>query len=284
MNRVKGVTQTCREVKPGDLIISNWTSYVDVLYLAFRYVHADQPADARYNPVFLLPVFEPIPEAFTPKISRRTGTGSASIFTPSNLHQPSLLGYSSAPLFSLLAQTGSTFTSTPTYKTLRDARCMSSQPIVLFPESTTSNGRAILRFPPGLLSQDDMGSTQKDLVWIKHFKHSSPTAFSPSATCPLPRPVQHIFWSLLWTPTPFPSRTLTVRTLHPSAAPSSPSFLPSEILAATPGGIELAGRDGSGAWREACAVVLAETGRVRRVRLGWVEKDEFLGYWSKARR
>lgn len=45
------------------------------------------------------------------------------------------------------------------------------------------------------------------------------------------------------------------------------------------------GKDGKGAWREACATVLAETGKVRRVKgMGWVEKKGFLGYWESARR
>lgn len=31
-------TQTVKvDVKPGDVIVSNWTGYVDLLYLAFRY-------------------------------------------------------------------------------------------------------------------------------------------------------------------------------------------------------------------------------------------------------
>jgi len=78
---------------------------------------------------------------------------------------------------------------------------------------------------------------------------------------------------------------MTVRTLHPSASPSSPSFLPSEILANAPGGLDAAGKDGKAAWREAIATVLAETGRVRRVKgMGWVEKKGFLEYWSSTKR
>jgi len=78
---------------------------------------------------------------------------------------------------------------------------------------------------------------------------------------------------------------MTIRTLHPTASPSSPSFLPSEILANAPGGFDSAGKDGKGAWREACATVLAETGRVRRVKgMGWVEKKGFLEYWDRQRR
>jgi hypothetical protein len=115
--------------------------------------------------------------------------------------------------------------------------------------------------------------------------HSAPTAFAGSATCPLPRPLRHLLTTLIWTPTPFQRRTLTVRTLHPAASPSSPSFLPTEILASAPGGLEGVGKDGTGVWREAIATVMAETGRVRRVRgMGWVEKSAFLEYWSNTKR
>lgn len=116
-------------------------------------------------------------------------------------------------------------------------------------------------------------------------RHSLPVPFAPSATCPLPRPLSHLLFELLWTPHPAPKRSLTVRTLHPSASPSSPSFLPSEILAAAPGGFDNAGKDGKAAWREAIATVLAETGKVRRVKgMGWVEKAAFLEYWASNKR
>jgi hypothetical protein len=77
---------------------------------------------------------------------------------------------------------------------------------------------------------------------------------------------------------------MTIRTLHPASSPSSPSFLPSEILASAPGGVETAGRDGRDAWREAIGVCLAETGRVRKVGgMSWVEKSTFLDYWATKR-
>jgi hypothetical protein len=79
-------------------------------------------------------------------------------------------------------------------------------------------------------------------------------------------------------------RSAAVRTLHPSASPSSPSFLPSEILAQQPGGLAAA-RNQATAWRDACAVVLAETGRTRRVvGMGWEEKGTFLEYYEQTQR
>ena len=75
-----------------------------------------------------------------------------------------------------------------------------------------------------------------------------------------------------------------MRTLHPNASPSSPSFLLSEILASQPGGLAAARKETT-AWRDACAVVLAETGRTRRVvGMGWEEKGGFLEYYAKTQK
>ncbi|EIW70325.1 hypothetical protein TREMEDRAFT_67999 [Tremella mesenterica DSM 1558] len=273
--KTSSVSQSLRSPLKGDLIISNWTSYVDIIYLTYK-----------FNPTFLLPIFSPSPPPKSALTGKHTGTGSAQLI--SKLPQPSLLGYIPLSLFSLLFQTGSLPTihsTTPKgmYKSLQDARKKCLGPIVLLPECTTSNGRALLRFPEGLLSQEDIGD--KGLTWIIYLRHSSPTPFAPSATCPLPQPFRHLFGSLLFTPTPMPQRSLGVRMLHPSASPSSPSFLPSEILADHPGGLEGLGKNGEGVWREAVSVVLAETGKVRRVKgMGWVEKEGFLEYWNTKRR
>ncbi|KAK4685093.1 hypothetical protein P7C73_g5070, partial [Tremellales sp. Uapishka_1] len=171
------------------------------------------------------------------------------------------------------------------YKTLREARRKERGPVVLFPEGTTGNGRALLRFGEGSLAEGDVGGDDEGLVWIKYLRHPAPSPLTPTATCSLPQPLHHLFFSLLFVPHPYPSRSLHVRTLHPSSSPSSPSFLPSEILASAPGGLDAIVRDGTGAWREAVATVLAETGRVRRVKgMGWVEKKGFLMFWKTGRR
>ncbi|WWD16971.1 hypothetical protein CI109_101405 [Kwoniella shandongensis] len=264
--------------RKGDLIITNWTSYVDVLYLAFR-----------HNPTFLLPVFSSdSTHTSAPTTGRHTGTGSANIST--TFAQPPLLGYLPISLPALIARTGSlseTYSTPPKgmYKTLREARRKENRLVALFPEGTTSNGRAVLRFGEGTLAEGDVGGDDEGIVWIKFFKHTPPTPFAPSATCSLPTPLSHLIFSTLYTPTPTPSRSLHIRTLHPSASPSSPSFLPSEILANAPGGLDAAGKDHKAVWREACATVLAETGRVRRVKgMGWVEKKAFLEYWVRSGR
>lgn len=105
--------------------------------------------------------------------------------------------------------------------------------------------------------------------------HPAPTALTPSAAVSVPGP-SSLFRLIAGLPLP---REMAVRTLHPSAAPSSPSFLPSEVLNGLQGVKEDA------AWRDACAVALAETGKVRRVPgMGWVEKASFLAYYNARRR
>jgi 1-acyl-sn-glycerol-3-phosphate acyltransferase len=56
------------------------------------------------------------------------------------------------------------------YKTLKEARRRENRPVVLFPEGTTSNGRAILRFGEGVLAEGDVGGDQDGQVWIKYLR------------------------------------------------------------------------------------------------------------------
>ncbi|TXT08814.1 hypothetical protein VHUM_02942 [Vanrija humicola] len=263
-----GVAQTAGAPRKGDLIIANWTSYVDVLFYAFR-----------HNPTFLVPVFA-APAASGETFGRATGTGSASILLPSSSARCD--GYEAVSALSLLARTGALPPTTGStqgtvFKTLADARKAAPGPVLLFPEATTSNGRAVLRFGEGVLAEE----VGKDgIVWIKFTRHAAPTTLLPTATCPIPAVAAHAFAFAATLPLP---RSMAVRTLHPSAAPSSPSFLPSEVLASQPGGLAAA-KDDKAVWREACGIVLAETGRVRRVPgMGWAEKTSFLEYYAKSR-
>lgn len=226
-----------------------------------------------------MPVFA-APAATGETFGRSTGTGSASILLPSSTSKCE--GYVSVSALSLLARTGALpptqeDVSGKVYKTLADARKASTGPVLLFPEATTSNGRAVLRFGEGVLAEE-VG--KEGIVWIKFTRHAVPTALLPGATCPIPAAGAHLLSFVATLPLP---RSMAVRTLHPSAAPSSPSFLPSEVLASQPGGLAAA-KDEKAVWREACGIVLAETGRVRRVPgMGWVEKTSFLEYYAKSR-
>lgn len=165
--RLKGIAQIAdRSPRQGDLILSNHTSYIDVLLLS-----------ALYNPTFLLPVFSALPAVPTtqPKYGRSTGTGSANIST-APLPQPPALGYVKVPFWEMMARTGSlppTAAVLPVgaYKTLKEARRKEPRPVVLFAEGTTGNGRAILRFGEGVLEEGDVGGDQNGQVWVKYLKY-----------------------------------------------------------------------------------------------------------------
>ena len=146
------------------MIISNYTSHIDILYLAYR-----------YNPTFLLPTFAPLADSnpTTASTGRHTGTGSANITTTQP--QPDFLGYTPIPLLSLLARTGQLPISqdvipVDSYKTLKGARRGEKRVVVLLAEGTTSNGRAVLRFPDGILQEGDIGKDDEGIVWLKFFR------------------------------------------------------------------------------------------------------------------
>ncbi|KAF9247206.1 hypothetical protein BU15DRAFT_84744 [Melanogaster broomeanus] len=92
--------------QPGDIIVSNWSSWIDV-----------------------------IPTSSTSSVSdsRRTGTGSAAISTPVPIR-----GFRPVSFLSMIRATGRTPQATSS-----DIRKSAERPVVVFPECTTSNGRGI---------------------------------------------------------------------------------------------------------------------------------------------
>jgi len=176
IDRSKNVSQIAnRSPRAGDLIITNYTSYIDILYLAFR-----------HNPTFVLPIFAPLDSessssSTTTSLSektttgRHTGTGSANISATTS-QQPPFLGYLPIPLIQLLARTGTlppTFDVVPVqaYKTLRAARRAEKRAVVLLAEGTTSNGRAVLKLPEGVLAEGDIAGDDEGIVWLKFFRY-----------------------------------------------------------------------------------------------------------------
>lgn len=133
----------------GDLIVSNWVSYFEVLWLAFR-----------FNPTFVLPVASPPARIQNGSISstsrvtgRKTGTGSANVSLPrtASAFQRPLLGFCEVSLFKMLSATGcippfGNPASSSAIRPLEEIRKKARGPVVVFPECTTSNGRALLRF------------------------------------------------------------------------------------------------------------------------------------------
>lgn len=143
--------------KAGDLIVSNWVSWIEILWLVFR-----------FNPTFVLPVAIPPAPSDDQNISsrsparitgRKTGTGSANIALSSSASaalgldsrlRERILGFRQVSLLRLVAATGRVppfgIDASDSFSTLEDIRKQSSGPLVVFPECTTSNGRALLKF------------------------------------------------------------------------------------------------------------------------------------------
>jgi len=149
--------------------VSNWVSWIEILWLAFRcaftlysslyrkcYILFTLP---RFNPTFVLPVCEAVeipvqssrasaPITHTP--GRRTGTGSAALSSPNRTPsaRKSVMGFQAVSLLSILSATGRVPPYNPNMLpcTLEEIRQAVDRPIVVFPECTTSNGRGMLRF------------------------------------------------------------------------------------------------------------------------------------------
>lgn len=131
------------------------------MYASPKSIHAskDSPISS-YNPIFVLPVFDPLTVttptpgrdgivSHTP--GRRTGTGSANITSTRQASpQGTFRGFRVSSLLEMILLTG----RVPPYGSAATTPCMkfddiqkqADRPIVVFPESTTSNGRGLLRF------------------------------------------------------------------------------------------------------------------------------------------
>ncbi|KAF5317914.1 hypothetical protein D9611_014523 [Ephemerocybe angulata] len=139
--------------KAGDIIVSNWVSWIELIWLAIR-----------FNPIFVLPIpaseastaqklptpsSNASPIAYTP--GRRTGTGSANIQQAARSASARIpvAGFRQVSLLQMITSTGRVpyiAGSSDQLKTIEDIRKKARRPIVVFPECTTSNGRGLLRF------------------------------------------------------------------------------------------------------------------------------------------
>lgn len=263
----------------GDLIVSNWVSTIEILWLAFR-----------FNPIFVLPVSaagEQAQQAATPSSpitrtpGRRTGTGSAAISSPA-ARAPTprvpILGFRQTSLFGMLQATGhipsavQAHTTSSDVKSLEEIRGSADRPVVVFPECTTSNGRGLLRFAE--LFRDVSVPLTKFKVFIMCVRYDPPTTFCPTLAHPIPysalNPLPHIF-SLTTSLAPY---TLSIRLLSLADAPSSGTFVTSEFTAG----------QNSDILTEACASLIAQIGKVKRVGFGWEDKAAFLEFYRSKRR
>ncbi|KAF8605285.1 hypothetical protein BDV93DRAFT_55983 [Ceratobasidium sp. AG-I] len=263
----------------GDIIVSNWGSWVEVLWLTVK-----------YNPLFVLPVCaSPTQSASSSAVpltpGRRTGTGSAQIATSSAAPRQQVLGFRTASFLEVILATGQvppygSATSTIT-TTIEDIRAKADRPIVVFPECTTSNGRALLRFADVFIA----GKGRHIKHPVKGFKmyimcarYDPPTSTAPSAThsipsqsARLPNPLSHLL-SLLFAPTL--TQSLSIRLLSPSDSPSSGSFMASEVILDN-------GIAPTDEISEACAVLMTQMAKIKRVGMGWEDKAAFLDFYRK---
>ncbi|KAG8947654.1 hypothetical protein FRC04_010588 [Tulasnella sp. 424] len=257
----------------GDVIVSNWCSWIELLYLAFR-----------WNPIFLLPIAEepsstdsrPSTAQSTP--GRRTGTGSAAISTPSNASRTRvpILGWKQASLLEMISHSG--YGPLPPRKgaaaplSLEQIRAKADRPVVVFPECTTSNGRAVLRFAD--VFSNVSVPVKGFSVFLMCVRYDPPTPADPSLSHSIPssrvpNPIPHLFTLLA---SPALNRTMSVRLLEPSDSPSSQTFVASDFLA--PGAKDQLG--------EACAQLIAQLGKFKRTTvLGWEEKSAFLEFYRQ---
>ncbi|KDE08260.1 hypothetical protein MVLG_01526 [Microbotryum lychnidis-dioicae p1A1 Lamole] len=190
--------------RAGDLIVANSSSYIDVLYLAFR-----------YNPYFLLPCSS---------LGSKASSSSPSLIT----------SYRVVSLTTALLSSGKLPERSERGMTLEEAVSKTNRPLVWFPEATTSNNRALLKLGELVPPKTTGGATKALRLYLLSFKYPLPTCLVPSATYPIPdsTPIPHLF-SL--TSTPF-TTTLHIRRLHPSESPSlssTPRKEEMEVLAET---------------------------------------------------
>ncbi|KAG8934231.1 hypothetical protein FRC01_004311 [Tulasnella sp. 417] len=270
--RSAGAPETWKP-RAGDVIVSNWCSWIELLYLAFR-----------WNPIFLLPVAEQPSSTdsgtTTPQSTpgRRTGTGSAAISTPTNYSRPRvpILGWKQASLLEMISHSGHgplpPRKGDATPLSLEQIREKAGRPVVVFPECTTSNGRAVLRFAD--VFSNVPVPVKAFRVFVMCVRYDPPTPAEPSLshsipTSPVPNPIPHLY-TLLSSPTL--SRTMSIRLLAPSDSPSSQGFIASDFLA--PGSKDQLG--------EACAQLIAQLGKFKRTTvLGWEEKTAFLEFYRQ---
>ncbi|KAJ3776589.1 hypothetical protein FB446DRAFT_817321 [Lentinula raphanica] len=265
--------------RAGDVIISNWASWIELLWLSYR-----------FDPLFLLPIPESdvqeAPSVTSSPISSTPGRRSARSSMPevtSTSRKPSsqveIIGFSPVSLFTMLRETGSAppyaSATKHTPQSLEEIRKTSNRPIVVFPECTTSNGRGLLRFA-SLFKQHSLPVKGWN-VFIMCVRYDPPTGLSPTVTHSIPslssslNPLPHVF--ALASSLALPA--LTIRLLAQSDSPSSPTFLVNEVLNV--------GASTQDQLAEASAVLIAHLGKFKRMTMGWEDKVRFLDFYGSKR-
>jgi len=281
VNRKRGRNQTDERWNPrgGDIIVSNWVSWVELLWLAFR-----------FDPVFALPITDPVqfdsntsstPTTQTP--GRRTGTGSAAIsnstsFASKNRKpapQARILGFKTHSLWSMINHSGripeQSSNDGGKYESLEELRKRAHRPIVVFPECTTSNGRGLLRFAD-VFNRERNIPVKGYKIFLMCIRYDSPTDFTPSISHSIPSNVLNPLPHLFTLAGAFIPLTVSIRLLAPSESPSSGAFMLSNILPN--------GTDGD-VLTEVSATLIAQVGKMKRTGLGWEDKASFLEFYNR---
>ncbi|GBE79578.1 hypothetical protein SCP_0207780 [Sparassis crispa] len=261
----------------GDIIVSNWVSFVEILWLAFR-----------FNPVFVLPIrssadtTSPASESLASPVrtpGRRTGTGSAALSLPS-ARAPSprvpIRGFRRASLLSMLRATGHVPISAQPgtaelekLLSMEEIRNKADRPVVVFPECTTSNGRGLLRFAE--IFREVKVPVTKFNVFVMCVRYDPPTALQPTLTHSIPSTVINPLPHLLTLAMSLAPLTVSIRLLAPSESPSSRAFLASEYVT---------GEQPVDLLSEACTSLIAHTGKMKRLGMGWEDKVAFLDFYN----
>lgn len=257
----------------GDIIISNWASWIEILWLA-----------ARCNPVFVLPVPEFLPEfeksishsaPITNRPGRATGTGSANIQSPqkhSAVPSIPIKGFRQVSLLHIICLTGRLppyFTNGSGVRPLDEIRKSVGRPVVVFPECTTSNGRGLLRFASVFHEAVPAKGCQ---VFVMCIRYDPPTTYAPTLTCPISTPgpiflniLTHVF-AITSSIIPL---TVSIRLLLPSESPGPQLFPASNGVKESFEEDQLA---------ESSASLISQIGRLKRTGMGWEDKASFVHY------
>ncbi|KAM0756237.1 hypothetical protein T439DRAFT_320935 [Meredithblackwellia eburnea MCA 4105] len=213
---------------PGDIIIGNSSSEIELLYLAFR-----------FNATFLLPV--------SSKGSKASADSPAKITS-----------WRRSSLLTALRRCGSLPERSEKGESFEDAVRKARGPLVVFPECTTSNNRALLK-PASVQESRIPGKPLK--VFLLSFRYELPTLLCSTSTLSIPSPFDPFvhFFKLSLTPIP---RKLVIRRLHSAESPKLTTALR------------------HAEW-EGAVETLAVAGRWKRTGLDWEAKQAFLEYREK---
>ncbi|KAF9075938.1 hypothetical protein BDP27DRAFT_1314760 [Rhodocollybia butyracea] len=257
----------------GDLIISNWTSWIELLWLSYR-----------FDPVFVLPIPEStvqsVPSTTSSPIlhtpGRRAPRNSIPDVPASSRNPTSqipITGFREVSLFTILKETGrvpSPTTAGARPRSLDEIRKTSDRPVVVFPECTTSNGRGLLRFADIFRESLPIKGWN---VFVMCVRYDPPTELLRTATHSIPssslNPLPHLFSLVSSLGIP----ALTIRLLNQSESPSSPTFQVHDVI----------GVSSKDELAEAAAVLISQLGKFKRMTLGWEDKTRFLDFYGSKR-